>query len=58
MILSSVTLFLFIMSLLYIIREIVRIVNCFRLIKKYQISNINLIILWITASYIITFLII
>lgn len=55
--LGTVTLFFLVMSLLFMLREIFCFVNCFIVVKRYDISNIRLLLLWASISYIITFLI-
>jgi hypothetical protein len=64
--LENISIFFFIMSILYIIREIRLIVKKIvennrlvdgAIIEPYRVSNIRKVLTWVSISYIITFLI-
>lgn len=57
MVWGTITLFFFVMSLLFMLKEIFYFVNCFIFVRRYYISHIRLILLLASISYIITFLI-
>lgn len=54
---NIVTLFTFIFCILYVLYEIIHIINCFIFTKKYNIGK-RIFIAWFSIAYIITYLII
>ena len=57
MVLTKILVFLFIMSILNLLREALYIVKCFRTLCEYKIGNWRTFLLWGSVSYIITILI-
>lgn len=54
---SPILVFVFIMSILNLLREVFNVIRCFKNLVEYSLSDKRTLLLWCSISYIITFLI-